>query len=266
MRKMVLLAACLPFATWAVAVAADDRQDCTSKSSNRKLEACTAVIKSGHEPKGNLAAAYRNRGIANAVKKDYDQAIADFSKAIELNPKDVAAYNARAAVYTNKGDYQHAVADVTKAVELAAEAPAKPAPAAVIAAPAAPVKKPPSQAALPTAPAIGAFTTSVTVSGGGNSLQPSANVARGGPQHGGQAGNSSSIGLGGHAGGHGHGGHGEAAASTAASSGTSSSGSSGSGSGSGSSEGSGSGGGGSGGSGGGGSGGGGGGAGSGSGR
>src|SRR5262245_10919335 len=153
MRKMVLLAACLPFAAWAVPAAADDRQDCTSKNSNRKLEACTAVIKSGHEPKENLAAAYRNRGIANAAKKEYDQAIADFSKAIELNPKDVAAYNDRAAVYTTKGDYQHAVADVTKAVELAAQAPGKPAAAAAIAVPAAPGKPAAAAAiAVPAAP------------------------------------------------------------------------------------------------------------------
>jgi len=226
MRKMVLLAACLPFAAWVVPAAADDRQDCTSKNSNRKLEACTAVIESGHEPKLNLAAAYRNRGIVNAAKQDYDRAIADFSKAIELNPKYVAAYNDRAAVYTSKGDYQRAVADVTKAVELAAQAPAKPAAAAAIAAPTSAVKKPPSQSATRAAPAIGAFTTSVTAFGSGNSLQPAANVARGGPQRGGQAGTSSSVGLGGgHAGGHGHGGHGDAATSTAASSGTSSSGS-----------------------------------------
>ena len=127
MRKMVLIAACLPLAATVAPVSANDRQVCASKNPDRKLEACTALIQSGRETGLNLAAAYRNRGIVHAARTEYDQAIADFSKAIELNPRYAAAYNDRAVAYTNKGDYQRAVADVTRAVELTALSPAKPA-------------------------------------------------------------------------------------------------------------------------------------------
>ncbi|HJZ32747.1 MAG TPA: tetratricopeptide repeat protein, partial [Hyphomicrobiaceae bacterium] len=127
MRKMIFLAACLPFGALATPVTADEKPPCTSSNPDHKLEACTALIESGRETGLALAAAYRNRAAGHAAKKAFDQAIADYSKAIELNPKDVAAYNGRAAVYTSKGDYEHAVADATKAVELAPKRAVKPA-------------------------------------------------------------------------------------------------------------------------------------------
>src|SRR5689334_6071962 len=172
MRKMVLLAAYMPFAILAVPAAADDQHDCASKKSQRKLEACTAIIQGGREVAPNLAAAYRNRGVAHAARGDYDQAIADFSKAIELNPNYATAYNDRAVAYTSKGDFQRAVADVTKAVELAATsvvkpaaAAASPAPAAAMASsvPAAAVKHKDVKTARRAGPTIGPFKTSVTV-------------------------------------------------------------------------------------------------------
>ena len=171
MRKMVLLAAYVPFAILAVPAAADDQHDCASKKSQRRLEACTAIIQGGREAAPNLAAAYRNRGVAHAARSDYDQAIADFSKAIELNPNYATAYNDRAVAYTNKGDFQRAVADVTKAVELAATsvvkpaaAAASPAPAAAMASAAPAVKQTNAgKTARRAVPTIGPFKTSVTV-------------------------------------------------------------------------------------------------------
>ena len=64
------------------------------------------------------ANAYYNRGVAYYSKGEYDKAIADYTKAIELNPKFAKAYNDRGIAYKNKGEYDKAIADYTKAIEL----------------------------------------------------------------------------------------------------------------------------------------------------
>src|SRR5258708_31589841 len=60
--------------------------------SDEAIEACTEIIQSGRETKQNLAVAYIGRGTAYGDKGDYDRAIADFTKAIELDPKSAVAY------------------------------------------------------------------------------------------------------------------------------------------------------------------------------
>ena len=70
------------------------------------------------DPKYVLA--YNNRGRAYADnKKDYDRAITDYNKAIELDPKYAYAYNNRGRVYAyNKKDYDRAITDYNRAIEL----------------------------------------------------------------------------------------------------------------------------------------------------
>ncbi|MGO9173721.1 MAG: tetratricopeptide repeat protein [Rhodomicrobium sp.] len=57
-------------------------------------------------------------GNAYYEKQDYDHAIADFTKAIDLAP-DYAAYNNRGNAYYVRKDYDNAIADYTKAIDLA---------------------------------------------------------------------------------------------------------------------------------------------------
>lgn len=64
------------------------------------------------------AATYFNRGRAYSNKKSYDLAILDFNKTIELDPKDAAAYANRAELYEKKGKSEQAVGDYQKAVDL----------------------------------------------------------------------------------------------------------------------------------------------------
>jgi tetratricopeptide (TPR) repeat protein len=61
---------------------------------------------------------YNNRGIAYGEKGQYDQAISDFNRAIELNPRDIKAYNNRGIVYRLKGQYDQAISDFNRAIEL----------------------------------------------------------------------------------------------------------------------------------------------------
>ena len=60
-----------------------------------------------------------NRGIEKAKNGDLDGAMADFDRAIELNPKDDAPFYNRAQAKRLKKDAAGAIADYTRAIELA---------------------------------------------------------------------------------------------------------------------------------------------------
>src|SRR5262245_3810841 len=62
--------------------------------------------------------AYHNRGEAYRRKGDYDRALADYSQALTVNPAYAPAYYNRGIVYSNKGDYERALADYTQALTL----------------------------------------------------------------------------------------------------------------------------------------------------
>src|SRR5262245_17139890 len=47
---------------------------------------------------------YQNRGVARRAKGDLDGAIADYSKAIEINPRDKEPYASRGVAKSDKGD------------------------------------------------------------------------------------------------------------------------------------------------------------------
>ena len=65
-----------------------------------------------------FAIAYNNRGIAYGQKGDDDRAIADFDTAIKLDPKSADTYYNRGIAYGQKGDYDRAIADFDTAIKL----------------------------------------------------------------------------------------------------------------------------------------------------
>jgi tetratricopeptide (TPR) repeat protein len=82
---------------------ADARKDCgQDQEPDLRLRTCAAIINGVHETKHNLAAAYNNRGIAYGEKGEYDRAIADYNRAIQLDPKLAFAYNNRGNAYNHK--------------------------------------------------------------------------------------------------------------------------------------------------------------------
>jgi len=68
------------------------------------------------DPKQTVA--YSNRGMARRAKKDLDGAIADFNQAISLDPKLAEAYDNRGDVKSAQHDLDGALADYTQAVNL----------------------------------------------------------------------------------------------------------------------------------------------------
>ena len=62
--------------------------------------------------------AYNNRGIAYAGKGQYDKAVADYTSAIQMNPRNSIAFNNRGNAYWHQGDQAASLADHKKAIEL----------------------------------------------------------------------------------------------------------------------------------------------------
>jgi tetratricopeptide (TPR) repeat protein len=66
----------------------------------------------------DLAEAYYYRGSAYIYKGDFDKAITDNDQAIRLNPNYVEAYSNRGFAYAKKGDNDRAIADLTQAIRI----------------------------------------------------------------------------------------------------------------------------------------------------
>ncbi len=64
------------------------------------------------------ALAYGNRGIAYRNKGQLDDAISDYNKVLGIDPRDAKAYNNRGFAYSRKGQYDQAISDFTKALEI----------------------------------------------------------------------------------------------------------------------------------------------------
>src|SRR5207249_1717769 len=57
-------------------------------------------------------------GAMAAGKGDYDEAISDYTRAIEIDSKNALPYRDRGIMKTNKGDYDGAIVDLERAIEL----------------------------------------------------------------------------------------------------------------------------------------------------
>lgn len=132
-HKLLCFAALAIGATWALA---NTRQDCEGfailkAEIEAKIRACTKII----EADGNAAWAYSKRGEAYAKQRNHqdrraveflDRAIADHTKAIEIDPRGAIYYYNRAQAYGDRrlmvdpgnDDFDRQIADLTKAIEI----------------------------------------------------------------------------------------------------------------------------------------------------
>jgi len=98
----------------------DDQRVCSQPGvgADVRIVVCTRQIESGRLEGAGLAVPYNSRGFAYREKSDVDHAIADFSQAIQLNPKYTFAWFNRGKTYADKKDLDHAVADYSEAIKL----------------------------------------------------------------------------------------------------------------------------------------------------
>jgi lipoprotein NlpI len=89
-----------------------------AEKANGDFEGAIADYNRAIELDPKYAAAYSNRGNAKQAKGDLDGAIADCNRAIELDPKDAVAHKNRGVAKKSKGDLKGAIADYTRAIEL----------------------------------------------------------------------------------------------------------------------------------------------------
>ena len=66
----------------------------------------------------NYAYAYYGRGLIYGKQGNFTQALSDYMKAIKLKPNYAPAYDSRGNIYCKQGSFKQAIFDYTKAIEL----------------------------------------------------------------------------------------------------------------------------------------------------
>ena len=84
----------------------------------KKFDEAVAAFTSAIELNGADFTFYNNRGLAHYAVKNYDAAILDFNRAVEINPNDSLIYNNRGVAYEDKGEIGQALLDYRKALEI----------------------------------------------------------------------------------------------------------------------------------------------------
>ena len=117
----VLLALLLVSSLIAQAAEPQRAPQCGDELNNPELtiSVCTRLIEFGGLDRANLAKAYFTRGTEWAGQGQHQRAIADFSVAIELDPKLAGVHMNRALSYSERGEHDLAIEDYTAAIALA---------------------------------------------------------------------------------------------------------------------------------------------------
>jgi tetratricopeptide (TPR) repeat protein len=90
-----------------------------SQDFDEAIHLCSQAIESGKFSGNDLSEIYKNRGKAWVDKKEYDLAILDYNKAIEIDPNDADAYLTRGTTWFDKGDYDHFQEDYNTFIAIA---------------------------------------------------------------------------------------------------------------------------------------------------
>jgi tetratricopeptide (TPR) repeat protein len=96
---------------------ADDALKCAGANADGKISGCSALIAAGDKDPADLAIVYFNRAAGHDAKHELGPALADYSKAIELQP-DAQTYAVRGWVYQRLGRADDAIADYGRAIAL----------------------------------------------------------------------------------------------------------------------------------------------------
>jgi len=123
-RRILLLAAA--FLAWApLSASADaigDSNLCYAQFSTgdnkAAIEYCSRAIESGELDEPDLIATFINRGVAYKNVGDLAAAVADYTQALRIAPRDALIYQNRANALREMRDFDAARADIERAIDL----------------------------------------------------------------------------------------------------------------------------------------------------
>jgi S1-C subfamily serine protease len=98
--------------------AADDPTTCMGGAPEVAISACTRIISAGTLTTSELVLAYSFRGLHLEQNGEFDKALADYDKAIQLDPKSPVPFGGRGITYLEKGDYDRAISALSEAIRL----------------------------------------------------------------------------------------------------------------------------------------------------
>ena len=94
---------------------ADDMGLCLD---TKQVEACTRLIDSGKYDQILRANLFTLRGFAHKARGELDQAIADYSESIRLDPRNAFVFVDLGVTHENKGELEQAIADYSEAIRI----------------------------------------------------------------------------------------------------------------------------------------------------
>lgn len=91
---------------------------CLQGDPDLRIRACTSIIGTGSVSTPDLAEAYRNRGVAYQFKRDLEHAIADYDRAIEVEPDNPRGFYGRGVAFSKRKENARAIAEFSRAVAI----------------------------------------------------------------------------------------------------------------------------------------------------
>jgi tetratricopeptide (TPR) repeat protein len=92
--------------------------DCSAAEPARIIRGCSTILSNTKVPAKQRAVAHVNRGIAYYDRGELEKALADYSSAIRVDPKNAEAHHNRADVRLRMGDLENAISDYGQAIAL----------------------------------------------------------------------------------------------------------------------------------------------------
>ncbi|MEZ5855566.1 MAG: tetratricopeptide repeat protein [Hyphomicrobiaceae bacterium] len=92
--------------------------DCFSQDNERRFAGCTEIIENPNANQLEKAQAYSMRALAYSLKQRYEEAINDYTAAIDINPSFAVALNNRAWAYYKWGRGDKGLPDVERSLRI----------------------------------------------------------------------------------------------------------------------------------------------------